>query len=135
MRHTFRAALRITAAGALLAGAMAQTRQAPPSVSVRPPDSHRTRTALTAPLGWRAGIASNAFPGLTFSDAAAKADALGLASIEGYSTQTVSPQVQKNLDYNLSPSEVDAVKHRLGELRLRMAAYHVPGLGPDEGAR
>ena len=109
--------------------------QGPPSVSVRPPDSRRLRTSLTAPLGWYAGIASNAIPGLTFWEAAAKADGMGLASVEGVSTQKVSADIAKSLDYHLSESEVDAVKHRLAELRLRMPAYYVPSIGPDETSR
>ena len=51
-------------------------------------------------LGWQVGISSSVFGPLSFSEAAGLADALGLASIEGDSRQKVSPQIDKNLDYN-----------------------------------
>jgi hypothetical protein len=93
-----------------------------PSVSVRPPDSRALRGAAAGLLGWRVGIPAGAFRQLTFSEAAGKADALGLAFIEGSSTQKVSPEIPKNLDYNLSPDEIAKVKNRLSELRLGMVA-------------
>ena len=75
------------------------------------------RTSVGPLLGWQVGISSTVFRPLTFSEAAGLADALGLASIEGDSGQKVSPQIDKNLDFHLSPDEVAAVKARLAELR------------------
>jgi hypothetical protein len=75
------------------AGALAQTGDPSGLLSaVRPPDSSRIRTAITGLIGWRVAIPATSFRQLTFSEAAAKADALGLAYVEGFSTQKVSPQ-------------------------------------------
>ena len=71
------------------------------------------------------------FGPLSFSEAAGLADALGLASIEGNSGQKVSPQIDKNLDDQLSPEGVAAVKARLAELRLKMIAYRVESIPSD----
>jgi type 1 glutamine amidotransferase len=86
-------------------------------------------------LGWRTGIAGDAFGTLTFSEAAAKVDAAGSGFIEGFSTQKVSTDIPKNLDYNLTPEDVARVKHRLAELRMRMAAYHAGGVPGDAASR
>jgi type 1 glutamine amidotransferase len=95
----------------------------------------RIRTAVLRLLGWSVGIPANIFPQLTFSEAAGMADALGLGSIEGFSAQKVSPVIAKNLDYNLQPDEVMAVRSRLTELRMKMPVYHVDSIGPDEVGR
>ena len=105
------------------------------SKSLRPADSRRIRTQVQALLGWRVGIPGIVFRQLSFSEAAGMADALGLAYIEGYSSEKVSPQIAKNLDYNLSPAEIAAIKDRLNDLRLKMTAYHVETLGPNDSAR
>jgi hypothetical protein len=62
-------------------------------------------------------------------------DALGLGNIEGFSTQRVSPGIAKPLDYNLTPEEVATVRSRLGELRMKMPAYHTSSFGADDAAR
>ena len=64
-----------------------------------------------------------------------KADAAGLSSVEGVSTQQVSAEIPKNLDYHLTPDEVTKVKNRLDELRLRMPAYYLDAPAADEGAQ
>ncbi len=86
-------------------------------------------------LGWRVGVRSDAFGPLTFSEAAARADAVGMAFVEGVSTQKVSPDTPKNLDYNLTPAELDKVKARLNELRLRMPVYYAETIPGDEASR
>ncbi|HMF53929.1 MAG TPA: hypothetical protein VK593_06240, partial [Edaphobacter sp.] len=73
-------------------------------------------------LGWRVGVSATAFRSLTFSESAALADALGLGSIEGISSQKVSPQIDKDLDFHLSLAEIATVKARLTELNLKMPA-------------
>jgi hypothetical protein len=73
-----------------------------PNKSVRP-NSSEIRTSVGPLLGWQVGISSVVFGPLTFSDAAALADALGLATIEGDSRQKVSSQIDKNLDFQLAP--------------------------------
>jgi type 1 glutamine amidotransferase len=106
-----------------------------PSVSVRPPDRGRLRTTATAILGWRVGVRTDTFDSPTFLEAAARADAAGLAAVEGVNTQKVSPEISKNLDYNLTTGEIVKVKNRLDELRLRIPAYYVDALPADEISR
>ncbi len=95
-------------------------------------DSGQIRTAVNGLLGWQVGISSTAFPWKTLSDSAVLAEALGLASIEGNNSQKVAPDVDKNLDYNLSPGEISAIKDRLDELRLRMPAYRIDRVPSDD---
>lgn len=106
----------------------------PGSESVRPSDSHQIRATVAKLLGWRVGVRTNAFKQLTFSEAAAKADALGLAYVEGSSNQEVSPEIRKKLDYNLSPAEVTAVTNRLHALNVHMPVYYLESSGLDENA-
>jgi type 1 glutamine amidotransferase len=121
-----RRVILLVAAAAMTGGA-----QAPPRRS----DSHRIRTAVSGLMGWHAGIAANASRGLTFLDAAEKSDELGLDYVEGSSTQKVSGAIAKNLDANLSSTDIGAIKQRLGELKIKVSAYHVARLGPDENGR
>ncbi len=102
------------------------------SASVRLEDWGRLRTAASPILGWKVGVPATGFGRLTFFEAAGKADVLGVANIEGFSTQKLSPEIPKNLDYNLAPGEVTAVKDRLRALSLRMPAYFIATIGPDE---
>jgi type 1 glutamine amidotransferase/sugar phosphate isomerase/epimerase len=104
-----------------------------PSVSVRPADRGRLRTSATTILGWRLGVRTDA--SITFSEAAKQADAAGLSAIEGVSTQQVSAEIPKHLDYHLTADEVTKVKNRLDELRLRMPAYFIDALPGDESSR
>jgi type 1 glutamine amidotransferase len=98
----------------------------PPSVSVRPPDSRQIRGTVAGLLGWKVGVSAEALKAANFAEAAGKADALGLANIEGSSAQ---------LDYNLPADELAKVKHRLGELRMSMPAYSVATVPADPTAR
>src|SRR5438105_9224562 len=91
----------------------------PPTESVRPAASREIRTSVTGLLGWSVGAA--ALRQFTFFEAAVKTDALGLAYIEGFSSQKVSPAIPKNLDYHLSPDELAAVRNKLRALNLKMA--------------
>src|SRR5580658_1008194 len=82
------------------------------SKSVRPSDSRRVRTSVAGLLGWKTALPAGASRNATFMEAAATADSLGLAFIEGFSDQKVSAEIPKNLDYHLSNAEVGAVKNR-----------------------
>src|SRR5712675_2217885 len=93
------------------------------TAQTRPPDKRRPRGVAVTLLGWKAGIRSDAFGPLSFSDAAAKVDAAGVAFIEGVST---------NLDYK---APVEGVKSRLAELGLRMPAYRIDSIPADEDSR
>jgi uncharacterized protein len=106
-----------------------------PSVSVRPADRGRMRTSANTILGWRLGVRADAFGSGTFSDAAMKTDAAGLSAIEGVSTQQVSAEIPKHLDYHLTADEITKVKNRLDELRLRMPAYSIDVLPNDADSR
>lgn len=108
------------------------------SRSVRPKTSdgdHQIRTAVGKLLGWQVGIFGNVFPMLTFSESAMLADALGLANIGGDSSQEVGLQINKKLDFHLSPKDVDSVKQQLNSLALKMTAYRVQSIPSDEESR
>jgi uncharacterized protein len=104
-----------------------------PSMSVRPADRGRLRTSANTILGWRLGARTDG--SITFSDAAKKADAAGLSAVEGVSTQQVSADIPKRLDYHLTADEVTKVKNTLDELRLRMPAYYIDVLPSDDNSR
>src|SRR5438874_11437870 len=78
--------------------------------SIRWEDWSAMRSAASSILGWKVGVRSDQFPQVTFAEAVAKADSLGVAFIEGFSTQKVNAEIPKNLDYHLAPGEVNAVK-------------------------
>ena len=105
-----------------------------PSISVRRTDPRAGRALMTSALGWRLAARVDAVGAPTFWDAAATADAGGLAFVEAVSTQRVSPAISKDFDPTLTPPEVDAVMGRLDELRLRTAAYRIDAPSSDEAA-
>jgi type 1 glutamine amidotransferase len=105
----------------------------PPSVSKR--GNRQIGSSALDLLGLRVGFSAGAFGPISFSEAAAKADALGTGFLEASSSQKVSPEIPKSLDYNLSPDEVTAVKNRLAELRLRLVAYRAGAIPADESSR
>jgi type 1 glutamine amidotransferase/sugar phosphate isomerase/epimerase len=107
---------------------------APGSASGRMEDWAKLRTAAFPVLGWRVGIAADRFRNLTFFDAAGKADDLGLGNIQGSSTQKVSAEIPKNLDYNLQAGELAGVRERLRALNVKMPAYFTATIGPDENS-
>jgi type 1 glutamine amidotransferase len=92
----------------------------------RPPDARRPRGSAVALLGWKAGIRSDAFGSIPFTDAAARIDAAGIAFIEGVST---------NLDYRMEAGELAAIKKRLTDLGLRVVAYRIDAFPADEPSR
>ena len=92
------------------------------------------RTSIDGLLGWRVGIYSNVFPSISFWESATLTDALGLAAIGGDSTQKVSLQIDKNLDFNLSPDEIAAVKGRLTALHLKMVSYRIDSIPSGDDA-
>jgi hypothetical protein len=78
------------------------------------------------------GVSLGSFRQDTFMDAARKAEALDLGAVEGDSTQKVSVQIPKNLDYRLAPGEMDAVRERMTTLNLRMPVYFTTAINEDE---
>ena len=122
-------------AGAIIGPALAQVPAGSPppgTASVRLEDWGRIATAASRLLDWKVGVPATAFRGLTFSEAAGKADALGVAFIEGIGSQDLSPEIPKKLDYHLAPGEVKAVQDRLRALNLGMPVYFTATIGPDE---
>jgi len=102
------------------------------SASVRVPAWRQLRTAVGSLLGWQVGVPLGSFRQDTFLEAARKAEALDLAVVEGDSTQKVSVQIPKNLDYRLAPGELDAVRERMTTLNLRMPVYFTAEISEDE---
>jgi len=92
----------------------------------RPPDNRRPRGTAVALLGWKAGIRSDAFGTLPFSEAAARIDAAGVAFVEAVST---------NLAYTLSAEDLATTKARLAELGLSVPAYRIESIPADEASR
>ena len=70
----------------------------PPSVSKR--GNRQIGSSASNFLGVRVGFSADAFGPISFSEAAAKADALGTGFLEASSSQKVSAEIPKNLDYN-----------------------------------
>lgn len=106
---------------------------APPSVSKR--GNRQIGSSALNLLGLRVGFSAGAFGPISFWEAAAKADTLGTGFLEASSSQKVSAEIPKSLDYNLSPDEVTKVKNRLAELRLRLVAYRAGAIPADESSR
>jgi type 1 glutamine amidotransferase/sugar phosphate isomerase/epimerase len=135
MRLLAVATMAVTSVSAQLAvAAPAPPPDLGPNKSVRV-NSAAVRTSVGPLLGWELGISSTVFGPLTFSEAAGLADALGLATIEGDSRQKVSSQIDKNLDFQLQPDGIAAVKARLAELRLKMVAYRVESIDESSAAK
>lgn len=108
---------------------------APPargSASVRVPAWRKLRTAVGSLLGWQVGVPLGSFRPDTFADAVRKAESLDLAAVEGDSTQQVSAQIPKALDYRLAPGEIDFVNQRLSELNVRMPVYVTQEISGEE---
>jgi type 1 glutamine amidotransferase/sugar phosphate isomerase/epimerase len=123
-------------------GQAAQQQRAPQVVSksVRPSGSSLGKIRVGASsediwFGWTVAIPTTEFPALTFSEAAEKADALALASVQGSDQQNVSPEIPKKLSYHLKPGERQAVALRLRELNLNMPIYAVESIPSDESSR
>jgi type 1 glutamine amidotransferase/HEAT repeat protein len=114
----------------VLAGAAVASAQP----SVRLEDWARLRTAAAPLMGWKIGVDARALPALTFTEAAARADALGVGNIAVSAATLLSPDIPKKVDPNLAPGEVTAVKDALRALNLRMPVYFAAlgGLDPAE---
>lgn len=86
----------------------------------------------SGPSSWNAAASLAGFGQVTFFEALEKQETLFVSNVEGTSTQRVSSEIQKNLDYNLTPDEVTLVKNKLAMAHERMVAYDVPTIGSDE---
>jgi type 1 glutamine amidotransferase/sugar phosphate isomerase/epimerase len=142
MHTTTRAIVVVIAFGLGASGAAQQPAPQVPSISQRPTGSSLGMIRVGAAdntiwFGWRVGMPAAAIKGLTFSDALATADAhpVSLASVVAASTQIVSAEVPKPLDYRLQTGERNAVNYRLRELNEQVLAYRVDALGSDAASR
>jgi Trehalose utilisation len=111
-----------------------------PSISKRPAGAELGTIRVAAQnediwFGWRVAIPTNAIKGLTFSEAAARADVMSLANVEVSSAQRVAFEVPKPFDHRLQAGERNAVNYRLRELRLQVSTYRVDDFPADEESR
>lgn len=102
-----------------------------PSASVRPPDRGLARASALNLLGWRVGMRTDASNAPTFSDAAARVDAAGLAFVEGVAGQKWSADSPAVLEPDLAAEDIGKIRSRLNELRLRMPVYSAGNLPSD----
>jgi type 1 glutamine amidotransferase/sugar phosphate isomerase/epimerase len=101
----------------------------------------RTRTLVGDDrlTNWNLAIPATGGPGqASFIDGVLRADAAIVDFVEGSSTQTVSRDVQKLFDQNLTADEVAAVRARMksiGNGNVRMLTYRAERLAPDAPSR
>jgi type 1 glutamine amidotransferase/sugar phosphate isomerase/epimerase len=95
----------------------------------------RTRTLVSDDrlTNWNFALPSTGVAAPTFLEAVVRADAAVVNLIEASSGQRVSPQVQKNLDFNLTAAEIADLKSRMGEIRV--VSYRVDALPGDVDVR
>jgi type 1 glutamine amidotransferase len=67
---------------------------------------------------WKFAVPATGVGVPTFLEAVVRADAAIVDFVEGSSAQRVSPQIQKNLDPNLTADDVAAIRARMGTVRL-----------------
>src|SRR4051794_9119330 len=111
-----------------------------PSVSKRPTGSSLGTIRAGAQdnniwFGWRVAMPANAIKGMTFSEAAARADAMSVPTLEVSSAQQVALEIPKPFDYRLQTGERNAVNYRLRELNEGVSVYRVENLPADEAGR
>ena len=145
MMRKIYAVFAVVALGTLVGGAQQTPPAAPapppvPSISKRPTGSSLGTIRAGAQdnniwFGWRVAMPSNAIKGLTFSEAAARADAMAVPTVEVSSTQQVAFEIPKPFDYRLQQGERNAVNYRLRELNEGVSVYRVESLPPDEPTR
>ena len=83
---------------------------------------------------WPFGIAGATLTGLTLQEAVVRANAAGLNGIEAANTLKVSAQNPKNLDYNLSPTEIQAARQHIGG-GVNLRSYRVDSFGANAETR
>jgi type 1 glutamine amidotransferase len=117
----------------------AQT-QGPQPLAQRAPDAlervtWRTRTLVGDDrlTKWKFAVPSDGVGVPTFLEAVVRADAAIVDFVEGTSTQKVSPDVQKTLDWNLAPQDIAALRERMGT--IKMLAYRVDNFPQDAAGR
>jgi type 1 glutamine amidotransferase len=85
------------------------------------------------PTSWFVTTPLDTLGAAAFFDALDKQGPLYILSVEASSTQKVSADVPRLLDYRLSPNDIEAVKSKLTASHAeRIVAYRVASLGSDE---
>jgi type 1 glutamine amidotransferase len=112
----------------------------PQPLAQRAPDAlervtWRTRTLVGDDrlTKWKFAVPSDGVGVPTFLEAVVRADAAIVDFVEGTSTQKVSPDVQKTLDWNLAPQDIAALRGRMGT--IKMLAYRVDNFPQDAAGR
>lgn len=82
-------------------------------------------------VGLRVGVAASSFGSFTLFETLDKTAGTGIRAIEGAASQTVSSDVAKKLDWNLTDAEVAQVRRRLQASRLTMPTYYAADLPVD----
>lgn len=132
------AALGVCAATSLPAPTkLAAQVAAPAPIAERAPDAlprvtWRTRTLVGDErlTGWKLALR---FDDRTFLEAVLRADAAVMDFVEGHSSQHVSHDIPKAMDYHLTADEIAAIRARMGTIRL--LTYRVHELSTDEAVR
>jgi type 1 glutamine amidotransferase/sugar phosphate isomerase/epimerase len=113
---------------------------------MRGPDWTRLRTAMPdviagryqgggrggGPASWNAAAPLPGFGQATLFEALDQQITIFVRNVEASSTQTVSADIPKKLDYNLTTGEVAAITKKLAGAGVRLVAYDVPKMGPGE---
>ena len=82
-------------------------------------------------IGWRIGVQANSFRSTVF-EAIDKTSAAGVKAIEGYAGQKVSPEIARNLDWNLGDADIAAVRQKLRASGVAMPSYYAPEFPAEE---
>ena len=141
MRTRILPVIVLVAAGAATVSGQQAAPQPVPLISQRPSGASLGTIRVGAAdnniwFGWRIAMPAAAIRGMSLSDVLARADfPLGLAAVEASSTQTVSFEVPKPLDYRLQIGERNALNYRLRELNQQILAYRVDNLPADRDTR
>jgi type 1 glutamine amidotransferase/sugar phosphate isomerase/epimerase len=113
---------------------------------MRGPDWSRLRTAMPSIIAgrylesgrggginsWNAAASLPGFGQVTLFDALDMQETLFVRNVEGASSEVVSSEIPKNLDDNLTPDEIAAVRNKLASKGVRLVAYDVPTMGSGE---
>ena len=118
-------------------GGQGKAAPAVPNLSLRPTGSSLGTIRAGAAdnkiwFNWHVAVPTADFHQLTFSEAITKADTLGVTGVEASSTQRISPEIPKALDYHLQQGERAAVVRAMKEYNQAIFAYRVDNIGADE---
>jgi type 1 glutamine amidotransferase/sugar phosphate isomerase/epimerase len=83
-------------------------------------------------LGWRLGLTPPALGNSTLFDAIDKTAEIGLLYIGGWNLQTVSHDIPKNFDGQLSDDELKQVRLKLDAAGVRLLTYRIGSMPSDE---